>query len=55
MSKLRFVGLDVHKDTIVIAVAEEGQSEAVTLGTYPHDVAKLIKRLTKLEADVSQS
>ena len=26
----------------------------LTLGTYPHDVAKLIKRLTKLEADVSR-
>ena len=40
MSKLRFVGLNVHKDTIVVAVAEEGQSEAVALGIYPHDVAK---------------
>jgi transposase len=46
--------LDVHKDTIVIAVAEEGQSEAVVLGTFPHDVAKLIKRLTKLEPEVSR-
>ncbi len=54
MSKLRYVGLDVHKDTIVMAVAEEGQSEAVVLGTFPHDVAKLIKRLVKLEPDVSQ-
>lgn len=54
MSKLRFVGLDVHKDTIVIAVAEEGQSEAVVLGTFPHDVARVMKRLTKLEADVSR-
>ena len=54
MCKLRFIGLDVHKDTLVVAVAEEGQGEAVALGTYPHDVAKLIKRLTKLEADVSQ-
>ena len=31
MSQLRDVGLDVHKDTIVMAVAEEGQSEAVVL------------------------
>ena len=54
MSKLRFVGLDVHKDTIVIAVAEEGQSEAVVLGTFPHEVPKVIKRLTKLVADVRQ-
>ena len=54
MSKLRYVGLDVHKDTIVMAVAEEGQSEAKVLGTFPHDVAKLIKRLIKLEPDVSR-
>lgn len=54
MSKLRFVGLDVHKNTIVIAVAEEGQSEAEVLGTFPHDVVKVIKRLAKLEADVSR-
>ena len=54
MSKLRYVGLDVHKDTIVMAVAEEGQGEAKVLGTFPHDVAKLIKRLTKLESDVSR-
>lgn len=54
MSKLRFVGLDVHKDTIVMAVAEEGQSEAVALGTFPHDVAKVVKRLVKMEADVSR-
>ena len=30
MSKsLRFVGLDVHKDSIVIAVAEEGREAAL--------------------------
>jgi len=51
MSTLRFVGLDVHKDTIVIAVAEEGQSEAVALATIPHDVPKLIKRLSALVKD----
>ena len=38
MSTLRFVGLDVHKDAIAIAVADEGQSEAVTPATIPHDV-----------------
>ena len=54
MGKRRFVGLDVHKDTIVIAVAEEGQSAAVALGTFPHDVSKVIKQLTKLVCDVSE-
>ncbi len=51
MSTLRFVGLDVHKDTIVIAVANEGQSEAVTLATIPHDVTKLVKQVSKLVDD----
>jgi transposase len=54
MSKLHFVGLDVHKDTIVIAVAEEGQSEALILGTFPHDVPKVVKQLTRLVTDKSQ-
>ncbi len=54
MSKLRYVGLEVQKDTIVMAVAEECQGEAKVLGTFPHDVAKLIKRLIKLEPDVSR-
>jgi transposase len=54
MSKLQFVGLDVHKDTIVIAVASEGQAGAIPLGTIPHDVTKLLKKLTKLVPDKSQ-
>lgn len=54
MSTLRFVGLDVHKDTIVIAVADEGQSAAEALATLPHDVPKLIKRLSALVEDKSQ-
>jgi transposase len=52
MSKLRFVGLDVHKDTIVIAVAEAGPAEAESLVTLPHDVPKVIKRLLKLFGDL---
>lgn len=48
MSKVRYVGLDVHKDTIVIAVAEEGRTPPMVLGTFPHDVPQLIKRLAKL-------
>lgn len=53
MSKLRFVGLDVHKETIVIAIADEGQGDAKVLGTFPHDVPKVLKQLTKLVGDVS--
>jgi transposase len=46
--------LDVHKDTIVIAVADEGQSAPEALATIPHDVPKLIKSLLKLVQDKSQ-
>ena len=44
----RFVGLDVHKDTIVIAVAEPGRSEAKVLATIPHDFTSLSKALARL-------
>ena len=53
MSTLRFVGLDVHKDTIVIAVADEGQESASVITTIPHDVAQLTKQLSKLVQDKS--
>lgn len=47
----KFVGLDVHKDTITIAWAEGGPFEGAVLeGTVPHDLPRLIKRLLKLGA-----
>lgn len=48
MEKLRFVGLDVHKDTIVVAVADADGSSPQDLGTFPNDVNALIRRLKKL-------
>lgn len=53
MSSLRFVGLDVHKDTIVIAVADEGQTPAEVLGTFANDVAAMKKKLLKLATSKS--
>jgi transposase len=47
MSKLRFVGLDVHAETIAVAVAEEA-GEVRSLGTIPNrpeSVRKLIGKL----------
>lgn len=46
--KVRYVGLDVHKDTIVIAVAEQGRSAAFDVGKFPSDWESLRKRLEKL-------
>ena len=44
----RFVGLDVHKDTIAIAVAQDDRSEPAFLATIPHDVPRLLRRLQHL-------
>lgn len=50
MKKLttRFVGLDTHKDTIVIALADEGRAgEVCNYGTIPHTHAALERFLRK--------
>ena len=48
-TKMLFIGLDVHKDTIAVAYAAEDRgTEAVslgTIGTRQHDLDKLIRRL----------
>ena len=43
----RFVGLDVHKETITIAVAD-GPLPAKALSTIPNDLATLLKTLRRL-------
>jgi hypothetical protein len=48
MSKVRFVGLDVHAETIAVAVAGAGRGEVHGLGTIanrPESVRKLIGKL----------
>jgi transposase len=45
MSKVRFVGLDVHAGTMAVAVAEGGGAEVRSFGTIPNrpeSVRKLI-------------
>lgn len=39
------VGLDVHKESITIALARQGQEPAQYVGEIGHDVHKLLKRL----------
>ena len=47
-STVRYVGLDVHKDTIVMAVAEAGTQPAVIYATLANDPATVLSRLRKL-------
>jgi len=47
-STVRFVGLDVHKDTIVMAVAEAGVQPAEVYATGANDPPAVLSRLRKL-------
>ncbi len=51
MTNVRFVGLDVHKDSIVIAVAETGRAEAQEWGRIPNDWPTLARRLEQMAED----
>ena len=44
----RFVGLDVHKDTIAIAMADEGASPAQSVAEIAHDTNALLRQLRRL-------
>lgn len=48
MREIRFVGLDVHKDSIAIALADDDGQAPEDVATVPHDVPSLIRRLKKL-------
>ena len=47
MSKIRFVGLDVHAETIAVAVAEPG-GEVRSLGIIPNRLESIRKLAGKL-------
>ena len=44
-----YVGMDVHKETIAVAIAEEGQGEPMSLGVIPNNHDSLLKLLKKLQ------
>jgi transposase len=46
-----YVGMDVHKDSIVIALARDGREQAETWQTIPYDGVKLRKVLKSLIKD----
>jgi len=48
MQKVRFIGLDVHKESVAIAVADGDGSAPENVATIPNDTAVLVKRLKKL-------
>jgi len=48
MKSVLYVGLDVHKDSIAIAVAHEGREPAETWKTIPYDGVRLRKALKML-------
>ena len=47
---IRFVGLDVHQETIAVAIAEPG-GEVRSLGTIPNEAEAIRKLIKKLRAD----
>jgi transposase len=53
MKKVRFVGLDVHKDTIAIAVADSDGSPPALIAEIPNEVGKLVSTLKRLAKDGS--
>jgi len=50
---IRYVGLDVHKESIKIAVADDGRDKARFLASIPNDSNKLLKKLHELGSNGS--
>src|SRR5512143_1395245 len=51
----KYVGLDVHKQTIAVAIAEEGRGEPVYYGEIPNSagaIKKLVKKVASYEGSV---
>jgi hypothetical protein len=46
---IRFIGLDVHKEFVSVAIADEGRGEAESYGEIPNTPAAASKLAKKLE------
>lgn len=51
MSKVLFVGLDVHAETISVAVAEQGKDEVRSMGKIPNRMESIRKLVGKLSQE----
>ena len=51
MGNLRFIGLDVHKESMAIAVADGDGGAPENVATIPNDRALLLKQLKRLGAN----
>jgi transposase len=49
-TSVRYVGMDVHKESITLAVAEDGRDAAKEYCTVPNDLNQLLKALRQLGA-----
>jgi transposase len=49
--KIAFVGMDVHKDSVTLAVLIESESETEWVKTYPYDLGKLRKVFNRLSGE----
>ncbi len=47
MESVKFVGLDVHAESIAVAVAEKG-TPPMLLGVFQNDIPSLLRRLRRL-------
>jgi transposase len=53
---IKYVGLDVHKSTIAVAIAESGSSEVRYFGEIrntPEDITKVLRKLSSTEATLA--
>jgi len=52
----KYVGMDVHKETIAVAIAREGRGEPIYYGEIPNTdeaIKKLVKKVTSIGEKVS--